>query len=490
MASPLPISPLRANPSGNKWPGLMPVSLSALQENLICVLSFDDQHCMTVRNLVEPEWWGGPFALIAARIYEFLDRYKKSPKEHIADLMADKLDKKNKRETELYEDILLSIKEQSGIINTEYVMNQLGVFVKRQSLRTIAIDLAKALQKDTDESLEEAERLMAVTHRQQSAVFDAGLRLSNKDRVLDFLDQQDHCFPTGIAELDKRGFGPTRKELWLYIAAAKRGKTWMLIQLAKMAMVHRLRVCHITLEMSEDRSAQRYMQALFAMAKRNEKKIVTKFTRDSLGRMEGFEEKEIKPKLSMDDLKIRQKLEKKIDLFGARLLDNVFIKQFPTGTLSVRQLEAYLDSLESNERFVPDLLIVDYPDLMKLDKDNYRLAIDEVYKELRGIAVTRNLALAVVSQGNRSSEKAKNVGSEHVAEAWSKIAHADCVITYQQTAAELKMGLARLYVAGGRNDQDKVSIIISQNYATGVFSVDSILMAGANYWGLIGEETG
>src|SRR6266849_3788362 len=461
----------------------MTVNLSAIQENLIVLLTYSDEHCHTIRNLIEPEWWGGPFREISRRVYDYCDRYKKAPKDHIADLMADKLEnKKNPREASLYEDILMSIHGQSENINAPYVMGQLENFIKRQSLRTIAIDLAKALQRDTDDSLEEAEKLINASRHQVASVFDPGLRLSNRDRVLDFLDQGNHCFPTGIPELDKRGFGPTRKELWLYIAAAKRGKTWMLIQLAKMAILHRLRVVHITLEMSEDRSAQRYMQALFAMSKRNEKQLVTKFERDQLGRLVGLDEIEIRPKLYMNDPNIRKRLEKKIDRFGPRLLDNVIVKQFPTGSLSVRQLEAYLDNLESNERFIPDLLIIDYPDLMNVDKNNYRLSIDEIYKDIRGLLVSRNMAGAVVSQGNRLSEKAKNVGSDHVAEAWSKIAHADVIITYNQTIAEKQMNLARLHVAGGRNDEDKITLIVSQNYAMGTFVVDSMLMSGSNYW--------
>ncbi len=461
----------------------MAVSLSAIQENLITLLAYDDQNCNTIRNLVEAEWWGGPYAIISRRLYEFIDRYKKAPKDHIADLMADKLDvKTNKLEANLYTDILMGIADQHETINSAYVMSQLENFIKRQSLRTIAIDLSKALQKDTDQSLEEAEKLISQSRRQVASVFDAGLRLSDKDRVLDFLDQQVNCFPTGIPEFDRRGFGPTRKELWLYIAAAKRGKTWMLIQLAKMAMIHRLRVCHISLEMSEERSAQRYMQALFAMSKRKEKKIVTKFERDQLGRMVGFDEKEMVPKLSMDDPNIRSKLTTRINKFGPRLLSNVIVKQFATGTLTVRQLEAYLDGLESNERFIPDLLIIDYPDLMKIDKANYRLSIDEIYKDLRGMGVTKNMAVAVVSQSHRAAAKAKHVGSDNVAEAYSKVAHADCIITYNQTPAEQKMGLARLFVAGGRNDEDQITLVVSQNYAMGIFAVDSCLMSGSNYW--------
>lgn len=464
----------------------MTISLSALQENLVTLLAYDDGNSVIIRNLVPEEFWGGPYREIARRIYEYVDRYKKAPKDHIADLMADKLEgSKNKRESNLYKDILYGIADQQETINSEYAMNQLEIFVKRQSLRSIAIDLSKALQKDTDESLIEAENLISQSTRQVASVFQPGLRLSDTNRVLDFLEKQTQCFPTGIPELDKRGFGPTRKELWLYIAAAKKGKTWMLIQLAKMAMLHRLKVCHITLEMDEERCAQRYMQALFAMSKRKGKQTITKFDRDNLGRLQGFDEAEISPRISMDDPKIRDKLARRIKKFGPRMLNNIVVKQFPTGMLTVRQLEAYLDGLENNERFIPDLLIIDYPDLMDVDKNNYRLSIDEIYKQLRGIFVSRNLAGAIVSQGNRSSEKAKHVGSDNVAEAWSKIAHADCVITYNQTPAERKMNLARLHVSAGRNDEDKITLIISQNYATGIFSVDSILMAGSNYWNLI-----
>jgi len=471
----------------------MTVSLSAVQENLICLLSYSDKHALTVRNLFPVELWGGPNAIIAPRIYDFIDRYKKPPKDHIADLMADKLEnKKNPREKSLYEDILLSIKElwASGL-NEEYAISQLELTIRRQSMRAMAVDLAKLLQKDTDESLDEAEKLLTTAKAQTASVFNPGLRLSDKDRVLDFLEQQDACFPTGIPDLDKRGFGPTRKELWLYIAAAKRGKTWMLIQLAKMAMLHRLKVCHVSLEMSEPRMAQRYFQALFAMSKRKEKFTVNTFAKDQLGRFTGFDEKEVTPSITMDDPNIRKKLERRISRFGPRMLDNVFVKQFPGGSLTVRGLIGYLDNLESNERFIPDLLIVDYPDLMKIDKNNPRFSIDEIYKELRGLAVERNMALAIVSQGNRSSETAKTVRNDHVAEAWSKIAHADCVITYNQSKSEHKMKLARLIISAGRNDEDKLSIVVSQNYAMGTFVNDSVLMTG-DYWRNLpeGDEEG
>jgi replicative DNA helicase len=455
--------------------------LGQLQENLLTLLAFNDEQAKVIRGIVAPELYGGPYRHVAARIYDYIDRYKKAPGDHLADILSDKLENENQREASLYGDILTSMHEAKKGINTAYVMGQLETFIRRQTMRSMLAGLHQTLQKDTEASLEEAEQLLAKANKAQLSVFDPGTRLSDSKRALRFLNTQESAFPIGIPELDRRGFGPTRKELWLGIGNTKSGKTWMLIQLAKMALLNRLKVLHISLEMSEERSAQRYFQALFSISKRKETLNATKFTRDSLGRYSGFDDVRLSPKLSFDDPAIAAKLEKLIGKWSLRILDHIIIKQFPTGALTVNQLVAYMDNLEATQQFVPDLLIIDYPDLFKLDKDNFRLGIDAIYKDIRGLAVARNCAVAVVSQSHRTAAKAKQVGADNVAEAYSKISHADTIITYSQTESERALGLARLHVAGGRNDSDKCTIIISQQYGMGAFVIDSILLSG-NYW--------
>lgn len=455
--------------------------IGALQENLIVLLATDSTRAPIIRGAVDPALFSGPYRVIVARIYDYIDRFKRPPGDHLPDILSDKLESQTRGEGELYAEIVENIHRSREGVNAQYVMSQLESFVKRQSLRSIAVDFAKALQRDTEESLTEAEALLASASRQQLSVFDPGTRLSNKERALAFLDTQVSAFPTGIPELDKRNFGPTRKELWLYIADTKRGKSWALIQLAKMALLQRLRVLHITLEMSEEKCSQRYFQTLFSMSKRKETLPVTKIQKDTLGRITGFDDGRVNARLTMDDPKIHDKLARRIDKWSARLLDHIIVKEFPSGALTMHQLKAYMDNLELTEQFVPDLLILDYPDLFKLDTNNYRLDIDQLYKEARGLGQARNMAVAVVSQSHRDAAKAKKVGSYNVAEAYSKIAHADVVITYSQTEAEHKLGLARLHVAGGRNDQDRITIVISQQYGMGAYVMDSALMTGTYF---------
>lgn len=450
-----------------------------MQENLLTILSWDDVRAPIVRGIVGPELYGGHYRYIAARVYDYIDKYKKAPKDHLPDILSDKIEIEG-READLYIETIESISSAREGINAVYVMSQLETFIKRQSLRSMAVEFNRALLKDTEESLDEASALMAKANTATLSVFDPGIRLSDK-RSLAFLDIQEQAFPMGIPELDKRAFGPTRKELWHFIANTKSGKSWMLIQLAKMAALHRLKVCHISLEMSKERCAQRYYQSMFAISKRKETFRNTKFKKDKLGRITGYDDVRVQPSLSFDDPNIRKKLGRRIDRYADRLLDNVVIRDFPTGSLTVRQLEAYLDNLEQTEGFVPDLLIVDYPRLMKLDPTNIRLELDTVFMDIRGIAGKRNLAAAVVSQSHRAAAKSKLVGGENVGESYGTIANADTNITYSQTAQEKKLGLARLFVTGGRNDEDKITVVISQQYGMGSFVVDSSLMIG-NYF--------
>jgi len=473
-----------------------------LTENLLTLLSYDKERAPIIRGTVGIENFGGQYREVATRLYDFIDKYKKPPGDHLPDILEDKITSVNKREANAYADIVEAIHDANDGINAEYVMSQVETFVIRQSLRSVAVDLTKALQRDTEESLEEARKLMAAANTASLKVFDPGLRLSNWKRVLAGLRTLEEAFPTGIPELDKRNFGPTRKELLLYISDTKKGKTWFLIMLAKLAVLHRLKVLHVTLEMSEERASQRYLMSLFSIAKRDEKIKITRIKRRKLtekGIKRGhdprqqpivdFEEDEVRPELSFDSPDIEAKLERLMRKWQHRILDNIIIKGFPTGSLTIGQFEAYLQNLEVTEHFTPDLIVFDYPDLMQLDASNIRASLDEAFKGLRGVAVKRNAAMAVVSQSHRAAAGAKQVKSANVAEAYSKIAHADIVITYSQTESEYAMGLARLAVTAGRNDEDRIVIVISQQYALGQFAIDSARTTG-DYWRLIEKNVG
>jgi len=458
----------------------------SLQENLLLVSCFDERYGLVVRNLVPADLFEGEYRRVIARVYDYIDHQKQVPGTHVPDLFDDILEGKDDKKAKLYAKILQDLIENQGGLNGEYVVGRAEKFIRQQSLKDGILRAAEILQTTGD--LDGAEDTLRQSMDKRVSLFDPGTRLLDFDRSLAFLTQEEEAFWLGIPELDDRNLGPARKELHLYIGLPKSGKTWWFVNMGKRSLIDRRKVVHITLEMSEPKMSQRYYQALFGMSKREEEYLINEFQRDELGRLMGFKDFTLKPKLFLSDPEIANKLRTKTTEAGLRL-NNLIIKQFPTGQLTVRELVSYLDMLELQQGYIPDLVILDYADLMYVNPANFRHELGTIYKDLRGVAVERNIAVATASQSNRAGAGSKKIDNSNVAEDWSKIFTADSVITYNQTEAEHALGLARLFVAAGRNDADKFSILLSQNYATGQYVLDSIPML-SNYWDILNQETG
>jgi replicative DNA helicase len=465
---------------------------TSLSESILTVLCFDNSDKATlICNLIGPELFESYYRDICTRILDFRQNFKQAPgTSHLDDIFDHVLSDDKNRLFPIYTKILQGLIEQHQAgINVDYIASRVSEFVREQTLKSGVLSAAMRIQQGGDNVSDEVERILLDTVSKKVDIEDPGSFLGDKTRALKFLDSNDNEFcRLGIKELDKRKLCPTRKELFLFMAPRKRGKSQFAVHVGKMSLLQRWKVVHITLEMAEEVVIQRYFQSLFSVSKRNESSVKTYFELDELERLAGLNIEKSKAKLNLEDPSIRQKLVKRIDEWGTKL-NNVVVKQFATGSLTINKLEAYLDSIEITHKFVPDLLILDYPQLMKLSSENYTHSLGQVVVGLRGIAVKRNIAVLMLAQGNRESESAARVESHTIAGDISMIATCDIAITHSQTAAERSLGLARLYVSNARNDEDRFTILISQNYATGQFCIDSAVMA-SNYTGLVEMKAG
>lgn len=443
-----------------------------IQENILTLLCFSDDYCKTIRYAVTPNLFSSAvYREVAEHAIDFIDQFGAAIKEHLADSLENILTGSDKRKATSYQRLLENLFSAKDSVNGDYVVSQLHRFVRQQGLKSAVIRAVESLEAG---QVEQAELEIQKGLANQAFSFELGTQFQNPGEVLKFMDITEQGILTGIHELDRRDICPRPGEMFLFIAPAKKGKSWALISLGKRALMQRKKVLHITLEMSEQRVAQRYLQAFFSVSKRDPKVRVPVFSKDERGILIDIDHEETKH-LTLADPNIRTTLSKKIKKEFSRR-PPLIIKQFPTGSLTVPALEAYLDGLERFHKIIPDMIVLDYPDLMEIDGNDVRVSTGKLYKELRGLAVSHNLALVAASQGNRSSSTAKMVTDAMVAEDYSKIATADNVITYSQTPQEHKLGLARLFVSNGRNDEDKFVVLISQSYATGQFCLDSALM--------------
>ena len=231
--------------------------------------------------------------------------------------------------------------------------------------------------------------------------------------------------------------------------------------------------------MPEEDVSQRYIQALYSMSEREVAQVrVPMFKRDELGHCIDIDTDTLSPETL--NKASRQKVAKK--LRGLRNRAPLLIKEFPTGTLTIGQLNAYLDMLERQHNFIPDQLIVDSPDLMDVDSKNIRTDTGRNMKMLRGLGSQRNakrggMAVIALNQADSASASIRTVKLTNFSEDWSKMGTADIVLTGSQTEDEYKIGLARILAAKVRKQRKNVMALISQSYDVGQFCLDSTYMS-------------
>lgn len=441
----------------------------SLQENTLTLLCTSDAYCQLVRGSVPVEYFSTfLYRDFISRVYTYIDQFKKAPAAHLPDLVEDLLEDKGQK-GEAVRTLLHNIAELGEGLNESYVVSQLEKFTRQQKLKLGVVEATRSIQ---DGNLDRAEHVLQTALRERLNLFDAGIGLDDVMKTLRTkqVDGVDRVL-LGIPALDISNYGPGRKELHLYMAPFKSGKSWWLLYVAKRALVQKWRVLYVTLEMDPDMVGRRFLQSLYSMTKREVEDLrLPGFELDDLERLIGFTSTAAK-RPSLSDPKALVKLSHK--LAKLRVRRNLRIKQFPTGALTVEALSGYLDGLEASQNFIPDLLIIDYPDLMKVDPSLYRIALGNVFKELRGIAVERNLALATVTQVNRDGTEAKTIRGVHVSEDISKIAIADTVFSYNRTEDEKKLGMARIFVAAGRDDRDQFNVLLTQAYDIGQYVLNS-----------------
>lgn len=456
-----------------QFPGIPDQLDGALQENVLTLAAVSDTYCqMVALNVPLTLYSNEVLREIARGVYYYIRLYKKAPREHLPDLFEDRLKAQDTR-AELLDDALRSIHSlASNGFNEVYVVNQLERFVRQQHLRTCAYGVLKAAEEG---NVEAADVVIDGYRKTGFTEFNLGMRLRDRVRTLGSEESKVRSlFSLGIEQLDRWDLGPARGELHTLLAPPKRGKTWWLLHLAKRAAMMRLNVVYVTLEVSQEILCDRLLQSFFSMTRRDAAQIDVPEVLRKDGQIISFDLKKLGERASLSSKRGVAKVKRAFDSSqAARLSDNIVVQSWPTGQLKLKELETYLENIVVYQRIMPDVVIIDYADLMHVPAERYRLELGGLFKELRGMAVERNFALCTASQSNRASVEKWLITERDIAEDFSKVAISDVVLSYNQTKEEREAKLARLFVAAARNSRDRFSVGITQAYDIGQFCLDS-----------------
>lgn len=374
-----------------------------------------------VNQFLYPEYFEDEIlAFFCRKIYMCYREYKTAPTEEILSLEIDKA--KDHKEIlpeafPIYNSTLDLILKKD--FEPTYVETQVQDFIKFQVYRD-SLSQSIELLKDRDfgginETLKVATSLSFDSRPGQKYFEEVDNRLVRRSKA------QEEEIPTLIPGLDPliRG-GIRKKELAVIEGLPGSGKSIFKINVAKGAVLCGKKVVYYTLEMSADDIADRFDSTFSGVR--------------------------------MDALSRRvATVKKKISKLGVKYKDSLIIKEYPTKLCTPDTLSAHLNGLLETG-FRPDLLIVDYADLLRPNKtySQRRFELENIYLDLRSIAMEFPVAIWTASQANRRATEAELIGMEFVSEAFSKIMIADIVISINQTKAEEEEGEMRLHVVKNR----------------------------------------
>jgi archaellum biogenesis ATPase FlaH len=212
------------------------------------------------------------------------------------------------------------------------------------------------------------------------------------------------------------GGGTPLKTLNVVMAGTGVGKSLFMCHHAANCLMQNLNVLYITLEMAEERIAERIDANLLDV--------------------------------QVNDLRElpKQVYEKKISNLEKKVKGKLIIKEYPTSTANANHFRILLDELKLKRSFVPDMIFIDYINICSSSRlkangsVNSYTFVKAIAEELRGLAGEYNVPVFTATQLNRSGSVSSDVGLEDTAESFGLPQTADFMFAITSTEELEEMG--------------------------------------------------
>lgn len=139
----------------------------------------------------------------------------------------------------------------------------------------------------------------------------------------------------------------------------------------------------------------------------------------------------------------------------------LLLATYPNETLTMTEIKARLDILERKEGFVPDVVVIDYADIMATDPDCSRLEkreqINKLWQRLRRLSQEKHCLVLTATQAAATSYKRDSITIEDFSDSKTKHAHVTATFSLNQTAAEKQLGIMRIGKVIVRDDEFDVA---------------------------------
>ena len=381
-----------------------------IENTILSNLMHNEEYCRKVLPFLKKRYFSDrKEAMIFEEINKFFDTYNKPVTQEILQIEAGS--RKDMTDTD-FNDAMTYI---SGLnkqdTNEEWLLNETETFCKKKAVYNAILDSIGIIDgKDKDRSedaipslLSDALGVSFDNHVGHSYLADSDARYEYYHKV-----EEKIRFDLDMLNKITKG-GLSKKTLNVVLAGTGVGKSLFMCHCAAANLLDNKNVLYITMEMAEERIAERIDANLL--------------------------------NLSMDELKVVDKpiFDSRLDKVRNKSEGRLIIKEYPTAGAHAGHFRALLEELKLKQEFLPDIIYIDYLNICSSQRLRYGANVNSytyvktIAEELRGLAVEYNVPIVSATQTTRSGFTNSDPGLEDTSESFGLPATVDLMLALIST---------------------------------------------------------
>ena len=372
-----------------------------LEDTILSHLIYNEDYCRKVLPFLKDDYFANRSdKVLFSEIYAFVDKYNNLPTKET--LIIELGNRKDITEEE-YKAIKQTINGLSYEENElQWLLDTTEKFCKDKAVNNAVLNGIKIL--DGKDKKRTPEAIPSILSEALAVSFDNHIGhdyIDDADDRFDWYHRTELRLPFDLQYFNKitKG-GVPQKTLNVCLAGTGVGKSLFMCHLAASSLLEGKNVLYITLEMAEERIAERIDANLLDV------------TTDDLHAL---------PKQMFDD---------RVKRLKERSPGKLIIKEYPTASAHSGHFKSLLNELALKKSFRPDVLFIDYLNIcassrFKGGNISSYFYIKAIAEELRGLAVEFKLPIFTATQTTRSGYTSTDIGLEDTSESFGLPATAD-----------------------------------------------------------------
>ena len=381
-----------------------------IEKTILANLIYNETFSRKVIPFLKKQYFSTNEGIVTETILKFFNEYNKLITKEILNIelsnRRDLNENQYKEVKKLVEDLVIA-----EPMNDIWLLDETEKFCKQRSVYNAIMDSIKIIDgKGTDKN---QDAIPAMLSEALGVCFDSHVGhdyIEDADSRFEFYHRVEEKVALDLEMFNKitKG-GLSNKSLSVILAGTAVGKSLFMCHVAASTLMQGKNVLYITMEMAEERIAERIDANLL--------------------------------NVTIDDLRTIDKaiFDTRINKLSKKTQGKLIIKEYPNASAHSGHFRALIEELKIKRDFVPDIIMIDYLNIcasarMKLGASiNSYTYIKSIAEELRALAVEHNLPILTATQTTRSGFTNTDIGLEDTSESFGLPATADLMFALIST---------------------------------------------------------